>query len=324
MAERTRRLLLGVVLPIVILGLAVLPWIVGWGDLPATVATHFDAGGAADGSAPRAVQAAASALAGLAAAALLARTSRRRPDDVDRSDLWTTSAQAGVWAFLGVLMGVVSVQIVSANHGLADWHDARLGLGWVVAAIVASIGAAALAVTIAQGLAPETASSAAPVAGVPLATGERAVWFGHARSKGFLVGGLALVVVAGVVLALVGITGGLGLTLLLVGLVLSLFSSVEVRVDGVGVHVRSGAVPGVRVELPLAEIVAARTIDLNPMGWGGWGYRGSLRLFRRAAWVLRAGPSLELELSGGRRFAVTVDGAEDAAALVNALLAQTT
>src|SRR3546814_4058321 len=51
MAERTRRLLLGVVLPIVILGLAVLPWIVGWGDLPATVATHFDAGGAADGSA---------------------------------------------------------------------------------------------------------------------------------------------------------------------------------------------------------------------------------------------------------------------------------
>src|SRR3546814_20229308 len=33
MAERTRRLLLGVVLPLVILGLAVLPWIVGWGDL---------------------------------------------------------------------------------------------------------------------------------------------------------------------------------------------------------------------------------------------------------------------------------------------------
>jgi hypothetical protein len=49
---------------------------------------------------------------------------------------------------------------------------------------------------------------------------------------------------------------------------------------------------------------------------GGWGYRGSLKLFRRAAVVTRLGEALQVDLTGARRFCVSVD---DPAAFVAAL-----
>ena len=52
------------------------------------------------------------------------------------------------------------------------------------------------------------------------------------------------------------------------------------------------------------------------MQTGGWGYRGSLRLFKRAALVTRRGEALELTLTRKRRFIVTVD---DPAVFVAAL-----
>ena len=61
----------------------------------------------------------------------------------------------------------------------------------------------------------------------------------------------------------------------------------------------------------------ATAIDVRPSAWGGWGYRGSLRLNRRAAVVVRAGEGLRLDLRGGRVFLVTVDGAVNAAGLLN-------
>jgi hypothetical protein len=53
------------------------------------------------------------------------------------------------------------------------------------------------------------------------------------------------------------------------------------------------------------------------MQWGGWGYRGSLKLMKQAAVVLRAGPGLRLDMTGGRVFVVTIDDPGTAAALLN-------
>jgi hypothetical protein len=58
-------------------------------------------------------------------------------------------------------------------------------------------------------------------------------------------------------------------------------------------------------------------IEVRPVQWGGWGYRGSVRVFKKAAVVLRKGPGLRLRLRNGAQFAVTVPGAEPAAALLN-------
>jgi hypothetical protein len=55
------------------------------------------------------------------------------------------------------------------------------------------------------------------------------------------------------------------------------------------------------------RIVSATTHDVSFAQSGGWGYRGNLRLLRRASLVTRRGDALQLDLVGGRRFIVTVD-----------------
>jgi hypothetical protein len=59
---------------------------------------------------------------------------------------------------------------------------------------------------------------------------------------------------------------------------------------------------------------SARSVNVLPLQYGGWGWR-----FRpqTTAVVIRRGDGLELELRNGRRFVVTVDGAEQAAGVVN-------
>jgi hypothetical protein len=96
--------------------------------------------------------------------------------------------------------------------------------------------------------------------------------------------------------------------------------SVRVSVGTNGVRVRPGILPLALVRLPLDRIQSAQAIDVRPMQWGGWGYRGSLRFATRAAWVVRGGPGLRVDLRDGSTFVVTVDDADHAAAALNALL----
>ena len=74
-----------------------------------------------------------------------------------------------------------------------------------------------------------------------------------------------------------------------------------------------------RFRVPLDEIAAARSTTIEPMGdFGGWGIRSGLD--GRFGVVLRRGPAHEVERTNGRRFVVTVAGADTAAALLQALV----
>jgi hypothetical protein len=55
------------------------------------------------------------------------------------------------------------------------------------------------------------------------------------------------------------------------------------------------------------QLVAAHTGHFSYLQMGGWGYRGSLKLIRRAALATRRGDALDVDLSGKRRFIVTVE-----------------
>ena len=79
-----------------------------------------------------------------------------------------------------------------------------------------------------------------------------------------------------------------------------------------------GMLPWPRTSIDVVEIESASAIDVRPMEWGGWGYRGTLTLMKQAAVVLRAGPGIRLDLTDGRVFVVTVDNPEPAVALLNA------
>lgn len=101
-----------------------------------------------------------------------------------------------------------------------------------------------------------------------------------------------------------------------------LFARVRVTISERELCIRYGYIGWLSQRLALERVASARAVELRPLEHGGWGYRGSLRLFGRASCVVRGGPALELTLERGRRFAVTLDGAESAARWVNAALAR--
>jgi hypothetical protein len=92
---------------------------------------------------------------------------------------------------------------------------------------------------------------------------------------------------------------------------LFLFWRVIVRVvetpEGRAFEVLYGPGGFVRQTFGPSELEEAYARDFSFAQMGGWGYRGSLRLLRRAALVTRRGEALELMLVGKRRFIVTVN-----------------
>lgn len=97
--------------------------------------------------------------------------------------------------------------------------------------------------------------------------------------------------------------------------VMFLFWRVVVRVvetpEGRALEVVYGPGGYVRQTFEPSELEEAYARDYSFAQMGGWGYRGSLRLMRRAALVTRRGAALELILRGKRRFIVTVDEPAD-------------
>ena len=62
-------------------------------------------------------------------------------------------------------------------------------------------------------------------------------------------------------------------------------------------------------------------VDVSPFAeFGGWGYR--VGRGGRVGIVLRSGPALQVERTGGRSLVVTVDDAATGAALLNTLAAR--
>lgn len=104
--------------------------------------------------------------------------------------------------------------------------------------------------------------------------------------------------------------------LIAIGLLVALFSTVRVTADDRGVTVGYGPGSLIRQKFEIERIAAVSAIDVRPLKWGGWGYRGSLRIIRRAAAVMRGGPGLRLDLRNGAVFVVTVDNPEQPAAIL--------
>jgi hypothetical protein len=129
------------------------------------------------------------------------------------------------------------------------------------------------------------------------------------------VGGLAVAAI----ISQINVT--VALAVMLSGLVGLFFTSIRMTVDRNGVRIAYGLFRWPVQRVKLAEIQKATALQVEPMAWGGWGYRGSLRLTRRAAVVLRRGEGMKLELSGDRVFATTIDHAAEGAGVLNDLVA---
>jgi hypothetical protein len=114
----------------------------------------------------------------------------------------------------------------------------------------------------------------------------------------------------------------LNLVHVLVLALLELFAKVHVDVDQRELRIRYGYIGWLTQRIALGRVVTARAFMLRPLEHGGWGYRGSVRFFGRAAVVVRGGPALALELADGKRLSITVDDADRAAQVINELLSR--
>lgn len=140
----------------------------------------------------------------------------------------------------------------------------------------------------------------------------------------------------GVLLVLVGIGGALlivlrgtgspswvGWLLVAVGLVVGvlgiLLSSLQMRVEDERVVVAFGPFGWPRRTVALADIREVSAGQIEPMEWGGWGYRWNPSQHATAV-VIRKGPGIVLGLEDGRRFAVTVEDARAGAVAVGEAL----
>jgi len=151
-----------------------------------------------------------------------------------------------------------------------------------------------------------------------LAPGERALWTSTLSSRWLIVPSAVLVLSGVAILWAPEVPAFLPVLLVVAGVLVLALSSINVTADSAGLRVKYGMLPWPRTSIDVVEIESASAIDVRPMEWGGWGYRGTLTLMKQAAVVLRAGPGIRLDLTDGRVFVVTVDNPEPAVALLNA------
>ena len=123
----------------------------------------------------------------------------------------------------------------------------------------------------------------------------------------------------GTVLIVVGVAtwGWSTLVLILLGLLVLMFAEVRATVSRRGVVVSLGWLGVPSWTVPMSDISQAEIETVNPMAYGGWGYR--LRPGVRAL-VTRGGGALRLVREGRADLVLTVDDAHTGAALINSML----
>ena len=311
--ERRARLLLGIGLPVVILVLTYAPYLIVRSDLPDRLATHFGFSGNPDGSMTVNEFLLITTImigTGLLFCAAIAGSRHAFPVSVAP----TVGFGGGFFAGLGA--GIV-VSTVLTQRGLGDWQEANAPW-WIVLSVC---GSATLVGALGAWLAsffPTTSELDVFSEDLPtmdLAAGRRAMWTGTLHNKYLSCLGVS-VLLFGIVLAAGTLWWSFILTAFL-GFFVLMFATLNVHVDRQGLQVKYGILPWPKTNVGIEKIATASVIDVRPVQWGGWGYRGSLKLMRRAAVVHRAGPGIRLDLNDGKVFVITVDDPETGVALLN-------
>ncbi len=310
-----------VVLPTVVLAaLGLWPLVALHGRLPDPLATHWGLQGGPNGATSWGAQVVIVTAALVLCAVVTAWAARRAMRTERGLDVYAVVVALPV---AGIICSFSAV-IAWVNRDHASWHEVpSLPVWTVVAGIVVPLlvtGAVARSLPrptlhLGGGTAWQPVGPAQP-----LSPDERVVWIQSMVNLWMLVPSL-VVMLAGLVAAVIATSRLFGLILLLVGLATTTLASIQVTVDRRGLRIAYGPLRFPRTHIPRERITAADVIDVHPSQWGGWGYRGSLKLMKRAAVVLRGGPGIHLVLRDGSEFAVTIPHPETGVALLNRLLA---
>ncbi len=294
----------------VTVAVAVVPLLVV-GDLPDPVATQWSFDGTVSSTMPSTVLLALVAVFVVPSAAAMAAVAFSRREARPGSRMWV-----GVLALVATMLSLVSLLTALANQGHDNAADVTGPSVWEIILVV--IVPLAVAAVVAWAVAQLPESPLPAVDARPLQVDDSVVvaW-SRSLTVRWLLWLAAVVGAVGVGLALLTSEPWTGVVLVVSIVPVALLARIEVFADRRGLTVAYGPWAWPRTRIPLERIEAAEAIDLKPAEWGGWGYRGSLKLFRQAAVVLRGGPGLRIDLADGRRFAVSIDDPGTAAAVLN-------
>ena len=219
---------------------------------------------------------------------------------------------------LAAVLLTASAVILWANLDVTEWTGAkRLPSPVFLPALFAIVvvGAAIGRWLERRGGIPSPSASAS--ATVELGPQETAVWFGRAHNY-LLLGGMVGFAVFNWT-RLGGSSMGYLFTVLPLVIAAAL-SWVSVVIRDRKVVMSLGRWSWPKKEVCIEDIAEATSEHVQPMRYGGWGYRvcGS----RCRAIVVRRGQGLRLKMNNGSTLIVTVDDADEAAGLVNDLKAR--
>ena len=324
--RRARRafLLVGILIPVVLTaaGLAVLLNLLPL--VPDPAATHWSPSGA-DGFAPAGVYVWMQLGLGLGIPVALSLTVL-----ATTRDSWGITARflGAIATWFSAFFAIAMAGSLWIQRGLTDAADAPsivpvLGIALAIALL---LGTGAWFLQPAVRVLPSISDGGASVRPISLRQGERVAWVGTATIArgGLIVLVFTLSLLVSITIVLLALGRGewwiTALVTVLVGFAMASSMAFRVRISAAGVHIRSLlGWPGVR--LPLDRITDVEAVHIAPLAeFGGWGWRFGLD-GRRGA-VLRAGEALQVSTDGGRVYVATVDGAEDAVAVLRALRAR--
>ncbi|MFV0457461.1 MAG: hypothetical protein ACK5MT_01630 [Actinomycetales bacterium] len=222
----------------------------------------------------------------------------------------------------GFIVGL-EVLLIGGQRGLPAGASAASPTDAAMAAVVlGSVLLAVLAAWVTPRPAEETRLAQNPVpASAPrmdLAPGEKAAWAGWSSSGRVLA--ILVGVVAGALLPVAALSGmwwTVGATALVsVSAVLALFSF-RVTAGEAGLVAR-GVIGWPVFRVPLEQLAYAEVVQVNPLtDFGGWGYR--LGAGGVTGIVVRKGEALKVVRADSSSLVITLDGAQQAAALLNTL-----
>lgn len=281
--------------------------LLGTADLPDPLPSHWNLDGAVDGTADPTslllgfgLATAVAAVATIAVVWLAPRSTRFLP---------------AVLSYATWLTALSYVQIPLLARGASEAR--QVDMPWY--SIATCVLAPAAVALITWRLTPQDLTR--PVRVTPhslrLGASERVLWTSGADSVVLpFAGALLMLAAAGTALVF---WWWLAVALALVAMAVVAVSSLAVQIDQSGLHTLWGPLGRPRVTLRLDDVASAHAEEIEPLRWGGWGYR--VRRHGSAA-VVRRGPGLVVERRDGSSYAVTVDHSAEAADVLNALVAR--
>ena len=311
--HRSRTVLLGIVLPAAFLVGALLLVLVWRDRLPAEVAVHWGPTGV-DRTGTLAELVAVPMVLGAAGwliVSILCLTTAR----IELMRRLLVGVGSGLGAlFAGITLSSVAVQLDITDASTAT--DPTIG---VVVTMAVAIAVGGFAATLAGNDPPLPSPVLVPADAPRSDLPGSAYWAGEARTRHVWPIWLmtAVLVGAGVWFGNATHQWWAVVPFVLVGALPLHLLRWRVRIDHRGLTV-AGQPGWPRQRIPANEVVRADVIEVQPFReFGGWGLR--IAGDGRTGVVTRAGAAIQVQRSGDRVFVVTIDGAAEAAALLNTI-----